>query len=44
MSRTSYKRWLIAVVVILVVAVLIRFYAGSLLEMFAEMHGRGGRN
>ncbi len=42
MGRRSYKRLLIALVVILVVAALIRFFAGSLLETFREMHGGGG--
>lgn len=42
MARSSYKRWIIALVVVLVVAALIRFFAGSLLDMIAEMHGRGG--
>ena len=43
MARGSYKPWLIALVVILVVAAFIRFFAGSLLETFREMHGGGGR-
>jgi hypothetical protein len=42
MPRTSYKRWIIVLVAVVVVAALIRFFAEPLLETFKAMHGGGG--